>query len=466
MGDERDQEVQRAPLWPPDPEPGAEAPQMPQAQQPDTTRATPPPWDQWSAPAEPAPTPQDVSAPTAPSIAPQSPWQPTGAPVWSAPPEAPSIAEAQTVRISAAPAPAAPVAPTEPPPPPPIQAGAPFSPAPRLEAADAPTQRYTAAPLATEAPSAAAALVSEPTTAPPPPVTPAPAAPTPATPTPAAPAAPTPPSAPPAKERTGLSLAWRLGLTLFVSLLLLAGAGGLYKYAETLAAAPQHVIADYCAALKRDDYHAAYALLSSSAQGQTTEAQYLADATARDTIEGRVTQCTAKATQNLSPLSFLRSPRSLLFNATITRTSAASGQIALSRDAVGWHVAALSSTLQGIDLGPLYTEQALCKAFSQRAYNQAFTLLSTPYQKEQGNAATFARAFGDTLTITNCATDLKTYSVNSADQQGALDVTLTFSIAGVTGGNAPSAYTLPTKMTFVREATGWRVDAITPQLKQ
>jgi hypothetical protein len=275
----------------------------------------------------------------------------------------------------------------------------------------------------------------------------------------------TPPATPPQRERKGLSLAWRLGLTLIVCLLLMAGAGGLYAYAASLAAAPQQVMANYCAALKHDDYHAAYRLLSSGAQGQETETQYLADAAARDTIEGPVTQCATTATANLSPLSFLRSPRSLIFNAQITRTRAASGQIALSRDAVGWHVAALSSALQGVDLGPLYTEQALCKAFGQRAYDQAYALLSTPYQKEQGDAPTFARAFGATLTLSGCSPDLKSYSVNSADQQATLNATLTVGIAATTASPAGS-YTLPAKLTFVREATGWRVDAITPLLNQ
>jgi limonene-1,2-epoxide hydrolase len=260
-------------------------------------------------------------------------------------------------------------------------------------------------------------------------------------------------------------VAWRLGLTLFVSALLLAGAAGLYAYASSLAAAPQKVMASYCAAIKRDDYHAAYSLLASSAQAQESEAQYLADASARDTIEGPVTQCSGSPTESLSPLSFLRSPRSLIFNAQISRKHAASGQIALTRDAVGWHIAALSSPLQGVDLGPLSTEQALCKAFAEHAYDQAYALLSTPYQKEQGAATTFARAFGSTLTLSGCSPDLKTYSVNSADQQATVDATLTVSVAG-TSGAAPSAFTLPARFTFVREATGWRVDAITPLLNQ
>jgi hypothetical protein len=275
-----------------------------------------------------------------------------------------------------------------------------------------------------------------------------------------------PPATPKRQERKGLSLAWRLGLTLAISALLLAGAAGLYAYASSLAAAPNKVMASYCAALTHGNYRTAYGLLSASAQGQEDVTRYLSDATARDTIEGPVTHCAATPTQNLSPLSFLRSPRSLIFNAQITRTHAANGQIALTRDALGWHVAALSSPLQGIDLGPLYTEQTLCKAFSQRAYDQAYALLSSPYQKEQGDAATFARAFGASLTVSGCAPDLKTYSVNSADQQATLNTTLTVGIAGATASGGASTFPLPARLTFVREATGWRVDAITPLLNQ
>jgi hypothetical protein len=222
----------------------------------------------------------------------------------------------------------------------------------------------------------------------------------------------------------------------------------------------------YCAALTHDDYRTAYSLLSASAQAQQPEAQYLADATSRDAIEGPITACAAKPTQALSALSFLRSPRSLIFNVQITRTKTASGQIALTRDAQGWHVAALSSPLQGIDLGPLATQQALCKAFNTRAYSQAYALLSTPYQHEQGSATTFANSFGKTLTVTACAANLKTYSVNSADQQATFDVTLTLSFVGATSGAPPTAFTLPTKFSFVREATGWRVDDIKPLLTQ
>ncbi len=446
MGDERDQEVQRTPLWPPDPEPETQASRPPE----------PPVWTPPSYPAqagEAAPPPQ-APAPAQPNpwLAASAPWEEQPASAAPSAPAEPSISDAATMRVSAAPAisdaqtmrisatPAAPVTP-QPAPQPVPHAEASFAPAARLQAAEAPTQRYTAAPPI--APAAPQNDVTE-----------------------VAPAPTTPPATPPTPERKGLSLAWRLGLTALICALLLAGAGGLYAYAASLAAAPQRVIANYCAALKRDDYRDAYSMLSSSAQAQTSQAQYLADASARDTIEGPVTQCAATATQTLSPLSFLRAPRSIIFNAQITRKHPATGQIALARDATGWHVAALSSPLQGIDLGPLATEQALCKAFGQRAYSQAYGLLSTPYQHEQGDAATFARAFGDTLTVTGCTPDLKTYSVNSADQQATVDATLAVNVASATSGGAPSAFTLPAQLTFVREATGWRVDAIKPLLNQ
>lgn len=428
MGDERDQDVQRAPLWPPDSDAQSAGPYSPAPGEPAPTPMSPDPGSQWGA------------AP--PQQPPQQPWQTNDA-AWGAPPQTPSVSDSPTMRVSAAPA--------SPPPAPAASQSAfapTFAPAHRLEPSDAPTQRYSAAPPVNAPPA------NQPS--------PAPEAPTMvSTPPPAAPAAP-----PQRRERKGRSLAWRLGVTLLISALLLAGAGGLYAYASSLAAEPNKVIADYCAALKHDDYRTAYSLLSASAQGQEDVLQYLADATARDTIEGPVTQCATTPTQSLSPLSFLRSPRSLIFNAQITRKHTANGQIALTRDARGWHVAALSSSLQGVDLGPLYTEQALCKALGQRAYDQAYALLSTPYQKEQGDATTFARAFGSTLTVSGCAPDLKTYSVNSSDQQATLNATLKVGIAGASAGGASSAFTVPAKLTFVREATGWRVDAITPLLNQ
>ena len=455
MGDERDQDVQRTPLWPADPEPQSAEPHPPAPGQPAQPPMTPDQHMRWdTAPPDAFPgaynpyayNPQQSQQ----SQQPQQPWQATDAP-WGAPPPASNLSDAPTMRVSAAPASplAAPGAPPAAAPDAPSTFAPTFAPAHRLEAANAPAQHYSAAPSANQAPAAPAAAV---------PVQP-PDAPT----TVAAPP-PLPPATPP--RRKGLSLAWRLGLTLLVIALLVAGAAGLYAYASSLAAAPNKLMASYCAALTHDDYRTAYSLLSASAQGQEDVTQYLSDATARDTIEGQVTQCAATPTQNLSPLSFLRSPRSLIFDAQITRKQAASGQIALTRDALGWHVAALSSTLQGVDLGPLYTEQALCNDLSQRAYAKAYALLSTPYQKEQGDATTFARAFGTTLTVSGCAPDLKTYSVNSADQQATVNVTLKVGIAGTSVGSASSTFTVPAKLAFVREATGWRVDAITPLLNQ
>ena len=455
MGDERDQDAQRMPLWPPDSVDTA-----------DTGQAESP-----AAPAQEASTPQghgygeysqynqysDVRDPQNPWAAPQPTPQPAPQPAPYGPPSEPAnrpasnplLSEASTMRFSAAPAAS-----------------------PESTITEAPTMRVSAAPASPHvapgpqhAPGNGSAQPARPETAGQPGHLAAPFAPAPRL-TAAPPA--TSPAAPPAtspERRKGLSLVWRLGITLAICLVLLGGAVGLYAYASSLAAQPQRLMTSYCAALTHDNYHAAYSLLSPSAQGREAEARYLSDASARDTISGRVTSCVASPTQTLSPLSFLRSPRSLIFNATIKRKQAATGQIALTRDATGWRVAALSSSLQGIDLGPLYTEQALCTAFSERAYNQAYALLSIPYQKEQGDAATFARAFGATLTLTGCAANLTTYSVNPADQQATLDATLSISVAS-TNGAAASSFSLPARLSLVREATGWRVDAITPQLAQ
>ncbi len=415
MGDERDQDAPRMPLWPPEPEPA-----QPQ-------RSTTPPW-QTNRTAPPSPAPQ------------QSPRFSTHAP---APQQ--DISDGPTMRVSAAP-----VSPATP---------ARVSQGPQVDATEASTQRYPIASPATPTQD-----VADAPTAHIPSAAPAPAR------TTAAPA--TGPVAPvsrageplviPTRTREEPTQGRRLALTLVVIVLLLASAGGLYAYAASLAAAPQRVMANYCAAIRRADYHAAYGLLSSNAKAQQTEAQFVTDQSAHDTIEGHVTQCSSSATQLLTPLSMIGSPRSLIFNATIMRQHAFNGQIALTRDAVGWHVAALSSSLQGIDLGPLDTESALCAAFNQHSYVDAYRLLSTPYQHEQGDANTFARAFGATLTVTGCTPDLKTYHVNGGDQKASVTSALVISVAQTSG--APSAFTAPATLTFVRESTGWRVDSITPLL--
>ena len=452
MGDERDQDGERTPLWPPDPEPGGET-------------AAPPNWSVDPSPAQHLDQPWDAAphATNAPWPQPaelEAPWPPETAPA--------SLSDAPTERVAAFPPPTESEAPTE--------RIAAFPPSQMNEAAphpsfsEGPTMRVSAAP-APPTPDAATqrAFTSPPTYA-------TPTAPDAATqrvftapPVHAAPTEPAAPPAPPAPKpalprRSGLL--WRLGVTFAISALLLVGALSLYRHAQDLAAQPVQVMASYCAAIEHDNYHAAYALLAPGAQAQISETQYLADAADRDIIEGGVTACAGKPTVTLSPLSFLRAPRSLIFDVTIARKQAASGQIALSRDTSGWHVAALSSPLQGIDLGPLATQRELCAAFNQRKYDQAFALLSTPYQREQGSAASFTKAFGGSLTITACKANLKTYTVNPADQQSTLDATLTVSFVGATTGSPPSVFTVPSQWTLVREAGGWRVDNIKPMLTQ
>lgn len=269
-------------------------------------------------------------------------------------------------------------------------------------------------------------------------------------------------------SRGRVALGWArahwLLLAVAATLVIIVVAGlSVYNYAASLAAQPGKVMTSYCAALERADYKAAYELLAPSLQAQSTLAQYEADSAARDAISGRVKGCTATPAHRLSALSFLNNPRSLIFNVTLTRASGESGQIALSRDATGWRVAALSAGVVGVDLGPLHTEQALCQAFVARKYDVAYGLLSAPYQHEQGSEAAFTRAFGANLAITGCAPALSGYTVDSADQRASLHETLD---VAVSGGGASTKLALPVKMTLVREPDGWRVDTITPLLGQ
>jgi hypothetical protein len=257
---------------------------------------------------------------------------------------------------------------------------------------------------------------------------------------------------------------WRLITTGLVIALLVATALGVYSYASSLAAQPNQLARGYCAALTGDDSKSAYDLLTPELQRQTALAQYEADFAARDTISGKVTTCQATPAQHLSALSFLSNPRSLTFTMTLARGEASvRGQLALSRDATGWHVAGLSPSLLGVDLGPLHTEQALCQAFVSRDYSAAYGILSAPYQQEQGSETSFAHAFGANLAITGCAPTLKGYTVDQADQRASFLMTLDVTVSG---GGSSTKLTLPAKMTLVREQGGWRVDSITPTLGQ
>jgi hypothetical protein len=417
MDDERISEGQREPLWPPDSRPG-----LPQERA--TAPETPPVSD---APTERIPA-TPVNAPV--SGEPREPEKRR----LTAPADTSSVSDAPTTRMTAAPAPTPP------------------------QASDIPTHRLTAPPPTPPARAASPANeVSETETVRTPALEPAQ--------WPTLRPAPPPPTRP---ARGGGALAWIrerwILLAALVALLFVVVTSlSAYNYAESLAAQPQRIMTHYCSALIHADYKSAYALLTPSLQAQSTLAQYEADSAARDIISGRVKTCSGIPTQHLSALSFLNNPRSMIFNLTLTRTSEESGQIALARDATGWHVAALSSGVAGVDLGPLHTEQALCQAFIARKYDVAYGLLSTPYQREQGSETAFARAFGKNLAITGCAPSLEGYTVDSADQRASFQVTLN---VVVSGASATTKLTLPAKLTLVREPDGWRVDTIAPLLSQ
>ncbi|HEU0028080.1 MAG TPA: hypothetical protein VFQ25_13275 [Ktedonobacterales bacterium] len=413
MDDERTGEGQRAPLWPPDSEPDLFL-------------------ERDRAPREPGVSDEPTEqAPAMPASTPANPWaaDEQTAPMPAAPPDA-LVSDASTAHMPAAPlVPQAPGAPTH-----------------RLRASAATPPDYSAKAEVESGPARQRHLdpAQWPTLQPPAP----------------------PPHRPANGGSSALDWArahWGL-LAAAVALIIVLVAGlSVYNYAASLAAQPERLMSDYCGALKRADYKTAYGLLAPSLQTQSALAQYETDSAARDAISGRVTGCSASPAQRLSALSFLNNPRSLIYNVTLTRASAESGQIALSRDASGWHVAALSSSVVGVDLGPLHTEQALCQAFIGRKYDVAYGLLSAPYQHEQGNEAAFARAFGSNLAITGCDPKLSGYTVDDADQRASLQVTLNVTVSG---GSASTKLALPAKMTLVREPDGWRVDTITPLLSQ
>lgn len=410
MDDERRGDGWREPLWPPDATPDLSpersvTPAAPSVSDAPTERI----------PVAPANTPAETSVSDAPT---------EHIPVAHAP-SAPLASESPTHRLSAPPAP-----PTS---------------SLHNTVADAETVRTPVAPPRSRATARLAPRRTPPPL--PPPLRPAPSA------------------AP--ERRWGVALAWARArwrlLTAVAALIVVVVTALDVANAVSLANQSQQAVTRYCVALTQADYTAAYALLTPSLQRQSTLTQFEADGAARDAISGRVMRCSTTLAPQYSALSFLGNPRSLVFNMTLTRASGASGQLFLARDATGWHVTALSASVAGVDLGPLHTEQALCQAFTGRKYDVAYGLLSKTYQREQGGEAAFARAFGANLTITGCAPALQSYTVDSADQRAAFQVTLD---VAVSDGGATSRLTLPAKLTLVREAVGWRVDTITPLLRQ
>ncbi|HLY30976.1 MAG TPA: hypothetical protein VKQ36_08100 [Ktedonobacterales bacterium] len=300
-------------------------------------------------------------------------------------------------------------------------------------------------------------------------------------------APPETPSAPPAKAPTAppaptpapveVAPAKRQGrasrvivVTLLIAVVVAAlGGGGAYLYGQQQAKAPTQSINAYCSALKQANYIAAYQLFSPGYQASISQQQYVSEQRLRDQYYGQVTACSASLVAQEGSFLFWRQPSLAVFEMSLSRAGAASakhaaatlhGQVALIPVGTAWLVSAVDFSLQSVDFDPLTIANDFCTAMIAHHYATAYSLLSPPYQQEQGGEPAFAQSFGATLGITKCASQPQTLQVSPNDEVATMQVTLT-GYGAPPLASTPVNFTLPANLTLVHLPYGWRIDTLT-----
>ncbi len=170
----------------------------------------------------------------------------------------------------------------------------------------------------------------------------------------------------------------RLWITLGAigALVLLLGGGGVFLYAQY--SAPGGAAARFCGDLKIQDYQAAYGLLSARLHTHLGEDQFVQDAQALDTAEGKVRACGQVSGSDAYRYSLFGSTATV--NVAIGRSAVWQGSMSLRSESGDWKVDALATSLLGVNLGVLQTLRDFCTALQRQDYSGAYTLLDSRLQ--------------------------------------------------------------------------------------
>lgn len=261
---------------------------------------------------------------------------------------------------------------------------------------------------------------------------------------------------PPRRGKRSRRGVW-IALLLVVALLAVAG-GGVVAFASAQAGAVAQATHRYCAALLADDYVAAYDALASELQARTPRDTFVANGKLHDQIDGRVTACAATDSAASGPLGSIPEIGSttLTLNASIRRAIAYTGPITVVKQDGDWKIASVAASLQGTELAPLKTGQALCAALVTTHYAAAYGLLSARQQSqvsEQQFAAQFTDTFtGSPLKLAACDLDLTTYFVSGTTAK--VNARLTIDNPQASSG------LLTVALTIAQEGGVWKIDDI------
>jgi hypothetical protein len=207
----------------------------------------------------------------------------------------------------------------------------------------------------------------------------------------------------------------------------------------------------YCQALQTQDYHTAYTLLTSGAQGQLKLADYTIKQQLQDSVDGKVTACTlvSLGTPNTDSAANVR--------ISITRTRLGKRQGAFSLVATGgaWQIGTIDPQIQGSDLGGLFVASRFCNDVSTGNFTDAYALLTAGGRAGQSES-TFASVLQNPasgITLVSMKANPTTYQDNGSVATVSVSVTFQFASSGRHGS-------ITTTLRLVRAGSNWQVDGV------
>jgi hypothetical protein len=219
-----------------------------------------------------------------------------------------------------------------------------------------------------------------------------------------------PPVGSPPKKRRGRIV---LSVVLIV-LVALVGAGVAGYFAFGTQVRVLLTARDFCSAVERQNYGTAYSYFSSELQQQVPRNAFLAISTRGDTLEGKVTNCTA------SGVDVGASGQSATVHAVVTRALSGDTHEDLQLALIGgsWKISAPPDPL----LLPLTTAYTFCQDLVNGDFNGAFQLFSLQTQQKVGNSLVFEGILAGSRIVTGSVKDCQATSVSLSANQQSLTV--------------------------------------------
>ncbi len=234
-----------------------------------------------------------------------------------------------------------------------------------------------------------------------------------------------------APRRRRLLLRW--GLVALLVLIVLAAVGGaLYR----LSHAAQDAASQLCADAVAGRYGAAYDLLGAALQAQVSRKDFDRIGTALDTLDGRVTSCTATS------YDYALGSGQAAITAHIVRADGQtfSGRVEM-RDQNGWKAATLDPRLTGASLGALDVALRFCDALRADDGGALLALSSENASAGLGSAQQLAATLKTWQQVDGAVTGC-TLAGTSAAQASATTAQVTLSVTRARRGTTVEALSL------------------------